>query len=278
MSAPKTKPAATATLSIAAKLRSLGPPPWARQVNGLTQTQLVATFAREAALHQDLIMSGAPAPATWRNFRQFMYDVGPCPPGEGYILAVTDDMSRTYDPGKVAWKMADEPGVYYWKTVEGSAAGHWNRPTRQPKAAHDPLADLLRMAPDGGWTPSEESKVWAPTDPKKLAAFTETFNQWRAMVRPEYRGSARAAFLYLYSALITARESRDILKSLELWDRPDAVEEMHAHREWRRYCDQLKRAEMALSEMPEFAKFSPQTQLDQLFIEVESAERRFRGG
>ena len=165
------------TVSIKEKLRSLGAPPWAKKINGLTQERLLKVYPREARIHRDLIRSGAPAPSSWRNFRQFMYDVGPCPEGEDYVLAVTNDTLRVYDRGKVAWTKADTPGVYYWVAVEGSSTGHWNRAARHVDFARDPLGDLLRPPSDMGEL--GEANSWAPTDPRKLAAFTDTFKQWQ---------------------------------------------------------------------------------------------------
>ncbi len=126
--------------------------------------------------------------------------------------------------------------------------------------------------------PEDEANKWAPSNPERWAEFTNTFRRWHSLVRPAYRGSARPAFLYLYTALAMAIEAREELKGAGLWGKKDLAAEMNCHPAWQGYCDHLERAEMALGSLPELLRYSPHTQLDQLYEEVVRTERQFRKG
>ncbi len=276
MSVANRRVAAKPKASIARALKSAGPPPWRAKINGMTQVQLFNTYGREAAVHRDLMVSGAPAPSTWRNFRQFMLDVGPAPEGDNWILAVNDDTDKVYNPGRVRWTKSDDPLVLYWRK-EGSQ-GAWNRERKNARSVEDQLLSQLSHMDD---VPEEDDRVdeWMPQDPEKQASFNKTFRLWHAHVKPAFIGSARPAFLFLYTALFVLKESRDELKALGLWtndaSRADAL---HAHPTWHRYCDHLRRAEAALASLPEFRQYSPHAQLDEMLADVVRTEQQFRAG
>src|SRR5579884_3791245 len=79
---------------------SAGPSPgWAKRIREMPQQQLFSQYTREAKIHRELIIARAPMASSWRQFRQFMIDVGACPQGEGWVLSVKDDRRRVYEPG-----------------------------------------------------------------------------------------------------------------------------------------------------------------------------------
>ncbi len=276
MSATNRRVAPAKKGSIARALRTSGPPPWRGKINAMTQVQLFNTYGREAAMHRDLMVSGAPAPSSWRNFRQFMLDVGPCPEGDGYVLAVMDETDKVYNPGRVRWNKIDDPLVLFWK--KDGSQGAWNRERKSARNLEDELmaqlADMEEMA-------EQEDRVdeWMPQDPEKQASFNKTFRMWHAHVKPQFLGSARPAFLFLYTALFVLKESRDELKAAGLWSSDASrLEALHAHPVWHRYCDHLRRAEAALASLPEFRGYSPHAQLDELLADVVKTEQQFRAG
>jgi hypothetical protein len=266
--------------SIASVLRSLGPPPWAPRINALNQIQLFNEFPREAQIQRDLIVSGAPVPSSWRQFRQFLYDVGPAPiEGGPYILAMIEGAGRLYERGKVRWASPSEPDVFYWRKAEDSSQGGWNRAPPTPRTAQDSIADLLGEMPALQDDPANEAIVneWLPDDPEKRAVFHESFQLWRSILPPRNRRKARPAFLFLYITLEVMKEARDELAAAGLWsDTPDTQSDCFNHPAWKRYMDQLGRAQTALAFLPEFGGYSLFSQLDVLYEQVVRYEQQMR--
>lgn len=276
MSLAKRRLAAGPKANIAAFLPVSARPPWYGKVSAMTQVQLFKDYGREAAVHRDLMVSAAPVPSSWRNFRQFMLDAGPAPEGDGWILAVFDDTDKVYDPGRVRWTKMNDPLVLYWRK-EG-AQGAWNRERRTAKSIEDQLLSQLSHLDN---EPGKGDRVdeWMPQDPDKQASFNKAFRLWHAHVKPNFIGSARPAFLFLYTALFVLVESRDELKAAGLWTNdPARADALHAHPAWNRYCDHLRRAEAALASLPEFGSYSLHTQLDDMLAVVVATEQQFRTG
>jgi hypothetical protein len=268
--------------SIASVLRSLGPPSWAPRINALNQIQLFNEFPHEAQIQRDLIVSGAPVPTTWRQFRQFLYDVGPCPAEGGpWILAMIDDNSgRLYERGKVRWANPNEPDVFYWRKAEDSSQGGWNRPPPNRQAqAEESIAALLGEMPDlpEDTTAQEMVNEWLPDDEEKRQIFQDSFRLWRSILPPRNRRRARPQFLFLYITLEVMKEAREELLAAGLWsDIPDTQSDAFNHPAWKRYMDQLAKAQMALAFLPEFSGYSLFSQLDVLHEQVVRSEQQLR--
>ena len=253
-----------------------GPTPWASKILNMNQVLLFNTYGREATIHRDMMVSGAPVPSSWRHFRQFMLEVGPAPEGDDVVLAVLDESDKVYNPGRVRWAKPTEPRILYWK--KDGSQGAWNRERPNARSAEDELLSRLSRL-DGSGEEEDSVERWMPKDPEKQASFNKTFRMWQAHVKPAYKGSARPAFLFLYTALFVLTEARAELIAAGLWTSDSSrADELHAHPAWRTYCDQLRRAEAALSSLPEFQGYSPHSQLDALRTEVVRSELQFRTG
>jgi hypothetical protein len=121
---------------------------------------------------------------------------------------------------------------------------------------------------------------WLPPDPTRKAGFFEAFRIWHMQVQPQFSRAATPTFLFLYIALPVMKECRDELMNLSLWN-PLGQRAMNArdgHIAWKKYCEFMPRAQVAMMEIPIYATYSLLSDLDALCERIITAERRFREG
>lgn len=121
---------------------------------------------------------------------------------------------------------------------------------------------------------------WLPPDPARKANFFEAFRIWHMQVQPQFARAATPTFLFLYIALPVMKECRDELVGLNLWN-PLGQRAMNArdsHISWKKYCEFMPRAQVAMMEIPIYATYSLLSDLDALCERIVVAEKRFREG
>lgn len=121
---------------------------------------------------------------------------------------------------------------------------------------------------------------WLPPDPARKAGFFEAFRIWHMQVQPQFARAATPTFLFLYIALPVMKECRDELMTLNLWN-PLGQRAMNArdgHIAWKKYCEFMPRAQVAMMEIPIYATYSLLSDLDALCERIIVAEKRFREG
>ncbi|CAN5323357.1 hypothetical protein BH10PSE4_BH10PSE4_24810 [soil metagenome] len=121
---------------------------------------------------------------------------------------------------------------------------------------------------------------WLPPDPARKAGFFEAFRIWHMQVQPQFGRAATPTFLFLYIALPVMKECRDELMGLNLWN-PLGQRAMNArdtHIAWKKYCEFMPRAQVAMMEIPIYATYSLLSDLDALCERIVTAEKRFREG
>ena len=121
---------------------------------------------------------------------------------------------------------------------------------------------------------------WLPPDPARKANFFEAFRIWHMQVQPQFARAATPTFLFLYIALPVMKECRDELMGLNLWN-PLGQRAMNArdtHVAWKKYCEFMPRAQVAMMEIPIYATYSLLSDLDALCERIIVAEKRFREG
>ncbi len=121
---------------------------------------------------------------------------------------------------------------------------------------------------------------WLPPDPVRKAGFFEAFRIWHMQVQPQFARAATPTFLFLYIALPVMKDCRDELMNLSLWN-PLGQRAMNArdgHLAWKKYCEFMPRAQVAMMEIPIYATYSLLSDLDPLCERIITAEKRFREG
>ena len=121
---------------------------------------------------------------------------------------------------------------------------------------------------------------WLPPDPARKANFFEAFRIWHMQVQPQFARAATPTFLFLYIALPVMKECRDELMAQSLWN-PLGQRAMNArdtHVAWKKYCEFMPRAQVAMMEIPIYATYSLLSDLDALCERIIVAEKRFREG
>jgi len=121
---------------------------------------------------------------------------------------------------------------------------------------------------------------WLPPDPARKASFFEAFRIWHMQVQPQFARAATPTFLFLYIALPVMKDCRDELMDQNLWN-PLGQRAMNArdtHLSWKKYCEFMPRAQVAMMEIPIYATYSLLSDLDALCERIITAEKRFREG
>ena len=276
------------------------PPGWRRRVETAQLRDLMTEYRREADTHRSIMLRrGTGVAAEWKNFKQFLLDVGPCPSPDHLLLAVYD-REHSFGPGKVHWAPrgtkpkpaparapdARNGGYGQWATLSGETVSY----TALSDTLATPLQPILRALNDGS-TPDKVAgevkladsmmnakAIWLPPDPKRREIFFMAFRAWRLAIRPELQSHATPAFLFLYTALPVMRDARDELTRMDLW-KPlthSKWSAREAHIAWKRYCEMMPRAQVALSEVKAYASFSLESELDVLCARILEAEKRLR--
>jgi hypothetical protein len=273
----------------------------AADVRSMDQRALMIKYAHEAAEHRRILFGrGVGLCPAWRNFRQFLIDVGPAPDLEHVIIRTVAGV--TYAPGKCAWvhreRQAEiarsiaeappppKPEFGIWANLGGQQIeyGALARRLGVPLEAMTVALrngcspeDLVRQAGLAEEMTRAEAP-WLPADPKRRQAFFMAFRMWHMQVHPKFASGATPSFLYLYSALPAMKKCRDGLMALDLWNPPTEAgrQTRNAHILWRRFCEAMPRVEAARSELAIYRQYSLSNELDELCVRVDQAERRFR--
>jgi hypothetical protein len=254
---------------------------WAKRIREMPQQQLFSQYPREAKIHRELIIARAPMASTWRQFRQFMTDVGACPQGEGWVLSVKDDRRRVYEPGKVAWVKAEDPAALYWTPNKNGQEADWNRLPQAAAKTSAVSAPSPRpiVVDEGQLFAADGAQHWLPPDPAKQELFKKAFRAWRAQVKPQFKKAATPAFLFLYTTVLVLRDLRNELDAEGLWNLHSARQHVRdSHPTWIKYCDHIGRAQVVLSHLPQFKDYSLFTDLDSLIDRLIRTEKRYRLG
>lgn len=277
-------------------------PEWRRQVSRMEMRELMEKFRREADTHRSMMLRrGLGVASEWKAFKQFLLDVGPCP-SPAHLLMPIYEHEKSYGPGKVHWAppgTKPKPAPPRPPTATNGGFGQWatlNGETVSVSALSStlatPLQPILRAMNEGASPDKVANEVktadqmvnrkaiWLPADEKRRETFLMAFRAWRLAVRPEVQSHATPAFLFLYTCLPVMRDSRDELMRLDLW-KPlthSKWSAREAHVAWKRYCEMLPRAQVALSEVKAYSSFSLESELDVLCARIIEAEKRLRIG
>ncbi|MBS0411118.1 MAG: hypothetical protein JSR86_14460 [Proteobacteria bacterium] len=277
-------------------------PDWRRQVSRMEMRELMEKFRREADTHRSMMLRrGLGVASEWKAFKQFLLDVGPCP-SPTHLLMPIYEHEKSYGPGKVHWAppgtkprpapprppSASNGGFGQWATLNGETVSV----SALSSTLATPLQPILRAMNEGA-SPDKvanevktadklvnRNAIWLPADEKRRETFLMAFRAWRLAVRPEVQSHATPAFLFLYTCLPVMRDSRDELMRLDLW-KPlthSKWSAREAHVAWKRYCEMLPRAQVALSEVKAYSSFSLESELDVLCARIMEAEKRLRIG
>ncbi|MGA0600891.1 hypothetical protein ACO2Q3_09325 [Caulobacter sp. KR2-114] len=277
-------------------------PEWRREIVRMDPRDLMVRYRREADTHRSIMLRrGVGVSSEWKTFKQFLIDVGPCPSPDHLLLPIYEN-ERSYGPGKVRWApkgTKPKPAPARPPTAANGGYGQWTSlsgdtvsVTSLTDTLKTPLQPIL-MAMNQGATADavagevknadrmvNQKAIWLPADEKRRETFFMAFRAWRLAVRPEVQQHATPAFLFLYTCLPVMRDSRDELMRIDLW-KPlthSKWSAREAHVAWKRYCEMMPRAQVALSEVKAYASFSLESELDVLCARIVEAEKRMRIG
>lgn len=275
-------------------------PEWRRQIVRTDVRELMTEYRHEADTHRSIMLRrGLGVSAEWKSFKQFLIDVGPCP-GDDHVLMAIYEHERSFGPGKARWApkgSKPKPAPARPPTAANGGYGQWTSLSGDTVSVSS-LSDTLKTplqpiltAMNGGASADgvagevknadrmvNHQAIWLPSDEKRRETFFMAYRAWRLAVRPEVQMHATPAFLFLYTCLPVMRESRDELLRIDLW-KPlthSKWSAREAHIAWKRYCEMMPRAQVALSEVKAYASFSLESELDVLCNRVVEAEKRMR--
>ncbi len=291
------------SLEIAAKTAGATPtlpPGWAKRIAGLQLRTLLIEFKLEAAEHRRIVFDrNAKFPEGWRDFRQFLLALGPCPSEHHRVGSASGEKGydqRSHWEHKSAKRPAaaqpatrqSSPEHTYsqWTMMSGQAVEY----TTLSKALNVPFENMA-VALNAGRSPDEivkQSSVattmsqqmdWFSTDTQRQDAFRSAYRAWHMKIEGRFSGAATPKFLYLYILLPEMIRCKATLAEADLWD---PLSERHrtmrdASPAWKRYCELFPKAQVAVQEMDIYRQYSLSTQLEDLWSRVETAEKRFRG-
>jgi len=275
-------------------------PEWRREIVRTDPRELMTRYPREADTHRSIMLRrGVGVSSEWKTFKQFLIDVGPCPSTEHLLLPIYEN-ERSYGPGKVRWApkgTKPKPAPARPPTATNGGYGQWTSlsgdtvsVTSLTDTLKTPLQPILAAMNNGASADAvagevktadrmvNQKAIWLPADEKRRETFFMAFRAWRLAVRPEVQQHATPAFLFLYTCLPVMRDSRDELMRVELW-KPlthSKWSAREAHVAWKRYCEMMPRAQVALSEVKAYASYSLESELDVLCTRIIEAEKRMR--
>jgi len=239
----------------------------ALSIKDAPQAQLFEAYRQEAAVHRELLLLGAPVPAGWRQFRQFLLDLGPSPGGPGWVVALKPGSNEAYSAMTAHWAKADDPEAVYWVRSEGSSRGGWNRTPAADEgtdAASDVAVDFSHV------------DMLMP-DPGKQKAFKQAFQLWRRQVKPAFAKAATPTFLFLYSTVWALKELHDNLNAKGLMSEHTArMKVREQDPAWSKYSEHMAHAQATIGVLSEFSSYSLITELDKLAERLVRTEQKFR--
>lgn len=276
-------------------------PKWAERIRASDRRALARQFNHEACeLHRLLSNEQHEVPAAWRDFRQFLADVGPSP-GPRFHLQRRDGGSGPYRAGAVAWMIGRgdaqaarqaappaDPGSTYsqWTMVAGMPVQHSELPSRLGTSfgaisaavaagssldavslrAREAAADVA----DLGWLSPQEAHQ---------ETFRKAYVAWRLKVQPRYQAAATPQFLYLHTLVLAMARCKTVLADAGLWKplTATAANARDASPAWKTYGELLPKAMTTLAGFEIYRQYSLTEDIDELSQRVEAAERRFRG-
>jgi hypothetical protein len=285
-----TEPSARSNQSPAA------PPPGVP--TGLSIPQLMARYPMEAALHRNIMSKrGTGIAAAWRRFDQFLRDLGPAPDAN-HELRFVYDHSFVYGPGLVHWRPKDSPVEYKPRPLPladreySQYTNYGGKPVTYSELATSLGGEVKDIAPALNARISADelaahktrmeqridpNAAWLPPQPEKRDAFLAVYRLWSLKVRPKFAKAATPEFLFLFIAIDQLAKDKAVLVAEGLFNRTQFQgKSREDHPAWRRYCEMMPKAQMALITIPAYAAYSLSTDLEDLQKRITDAERRFR--
>jgi hypothetical protein len=270
---------------------------------GQAQAQnLHQEYKHEAAEHRRILFErGSGLYAAWKDFRNFLQDLGPAPSDEHMATRLMAG-DLTYGPGRVAWmhrsfqrapvnplaKITPKSGESYsqWLTVQGTTIEF----TDLARALGVPF-EAMAVALRSGTTPDQlvkqasiaETLAQAPSpwlSDERRDAFMVGYRMWHMQIQPAYAAEASPGFLFIFGALPNMLKIKSSLLEIGLWDPPTqkGKEERQNHDLWRRYCENMARIESARVDIAPLRQYSLASEIEELWEHVKKLERRFRTG
>lgn len=270
---------------------------------GQAQAQnLHQEYKHEAAEHRRILFErGSGLYAGWKDFRNFLQDLGPAPSDEHMATRLMAG-DLTYGPGRVAWmhrsfqrapvnplsKITPKSGESYsqWLTVQGTTIEF----TDLARALGVPF-EAMAVALRSGTTPDQlvkqasiaETLAQAPSpwlSDERRDAFMVGYRMWHMQIQPAYAAEASPGFLFIFGALPNMLKIKASLLEIGLWDPPTqkGKEERQNHDLWRRYCENMARIESARVDIAPLRQYSLASEIEELWEHVKKLERRFRTG
>jgi hypothetical protein len=267
---------------------------------GAPQSVLVSSYKHEAAEHRRILFErGSGLSPWWKDFRNFLQDLGPAPSDEHMATRLMAG-DLTYGPGRVAWihksfqrqpvnPLADYrrpavEGFGQWVTVQGETIELADL-ARTLGVPFEAMAAALRA----NITPEQlvqqasiaQTLCQAPTpwlSDERRDAFMTGYRMWHMLIHPSHAADASPAFLFIYGVLPTMLKLRQSLVEIGLWDPPTnkGKEDRRNHDLWRRYCEHMARIESARGDILPLKQYSLATQIEEMWEHVRKLERRYR--
>jgi hypothetical protein len=259
-------------------------------------------YKHEAAEHRRILFErGSGLSPAWKDFRNFLQDLGPAPSDEHLATRLMAG-DLTYGPGRVAWmhrsfqrapvnplsKITPKSGESYsqWLTVQGTTIEF----TDLARALGVPF-EAMAVALRSGTTPDQlvkqasiaETLAQAPSpwlSDERRDAFMVGYRMWHMQIQPAYAAEASPGFLFIFGALPNMLKIKSSLLEIGLWDPPTqkGKEDRQNHDLWRRYCENMARIESARVDIAPLKQYSLASEIEELWEHVKKLERRFRTG
>ena len=262
--------------------------------------ELYQEHKHEAAEHRRILFErGSGLSPSWKDFRNFLHDLGPAPSGEHLATRLMAG-DLTYAPGRVAWihrsfrrapvnplaRITPKSGESHsqWLEVQGVQIEF----TDLAKVLGVPFG-AMAVALRSGMTPDQlvqqasvaETLSQAPSpwmSDERRDSFMVGYRMWHMQILPHFASEAAPGFLFIFGALPNMLKIRQQLIEIDLWDPPTqkGKDQRQNHDLWRRYCENMARIESARVDIAPLRQYSLATQLEEMGEHVKKLERRFR--
>jgi hypothetical protein len=276
---------------------------WARRIRSGDARALVRQFKHEAAeLHRLLTYSQRDVPSSWRDFRMFLAEVGPSP-GPKFRLERVGPASGPLKAGGVEWRPRTaattaraastaagtaEAGSSYsqWTMISGFPIQYADVP-RELGVSFSALSQACRdgmsleaVAASARMSNTETADLsWVSTQEAHQDVFRRAFVAWRLKVQPRYQGAATPKFLYLHTLVTAMAQIRAALLAEDLWaPLSDSRRSMRdGDPRWKSLNELTPKAISLLAAFDAYRGYQLPSDLHDLDVRIQMAERRFRG-
>jgi hypothetical protein len=276
---------------------------WAERIRSGDRRVLLNQFRHEAGeLRRILMEQPASFHPPWRDFRNFLADVGPSP-GPAYSILAARSGPGAYRPDSVSWanraarspppplapsSSADAQSSYsQWTMISGAPVQYGELASRYGLSfAALSAAAVAGLAPSEAIEQARIAEVettdlgWFSQIPAHQQAFREAYRIWKLRVQPKYRAAATPKFLYLYTLIPAMARCKATLGEAGLWKplTKSASERRDDSPAWKRFNELLPKATVIVSEFEIYRQYSLTEDIDELATRVQAAELRFRTG